>query len=232
MPRVLTARDGELFFTAGATADDRELWKSDGTPGGTDEVVDINPAGSGQPQSLRNANGILFFNANDGGTFGRELWMSDGTTATRLTDIDPGADSGVFSSDNAVVGRSYLFAASNPDTFSLEPYAAFVEGPSEAEPEPEPAPRCGGKSATIVGTAGRNVLRGTPGRDVVAGLGGRDRLIGRGGRDILCGGNGPDRLLGGKGRDRLIGGKGRDRLRGGPGRDVLRGGPGRDLQRQ
>ena len=225
-PDELTVKDGKLFFTADPAAGggDRELWSSDGTPGGTDEVIDINPAGQGQPQSIRNANGILFFNANDG-VYGRELWMSDGITATRLTDLNPDAGNGVFSPDNAVVGRSYLFRGEEP-TLDAEPYAAFVEGP------PGVTARCGGRAATIVGTAGANVLRGTPGADVIAGLAGRDRLIGRGGKDILCGGTGNDRLLGGKGRDRLIGGKGRDRLRGGAGRDVLRGGPGRDTQVQ
>jgi hypothetical protein len=71
-------------------------------------------------------------------------------------------------------------------------------------------PRCAGRPATIVGTAGRDTLRGTSGRDVIVGLGGNDVIEGRGGNDVLCGG------------------RGRDTLRGGPGRDVVRGGPGRD----
>jgi Ca2+-binding RTX toxin-like protein len=81
-------------------------------------------------------------------------------------------------------------------------------------------PLCGGRLATLVGTAGRDTLRGTPGRDVIAGLGGNDVIDGRGGNDVLCGGPGRDTLKGGSGRDRLIGGSGRDTLRGGPGRDV------------
>jgi Ca2+-binding RTX toxin-like protein len=82
--------------------------------------------------------------------------------------------------------------------------------------------RCGGGSATIVGTAGRDTLRGTRGRDVIAGLGGNDVIEGRGGNDVLCGGPGRDTIRGGGGRDRLLGGGGRDTLRGGPGRDVER----------
>ena len=91
---------------------------------------------------------------------------------------------------------------------------------------------CGGRPATRVGTAGRDVLRGTRRRDVFAGLGGNDLLVGRGGNDVLCGGSGRDTLQGGGGRDRLLGGAGRDTLRGGGGRDTLRGGPGRDHERE
>ena len=79
--------------------------------------------------------------------------------------------------------------------------------------------RCGGRTATLSGTAGPETLRGTAGRDVIAGLGGADVIRGLGGADVLCGGKGPDRLFGGRGRDRLIGGQGRDALRGGPGKD-------------
>jgi hypothetical protein len=91
---------------------------------------------------------------------------------------------------------------------------------------------CGGRTATIVGTARRNRIKGTKKRDVVAGLGGDDVIRGLGGDDIVCGGAGNDRLIGGNGRDTLIGAKGRDVLVGGPGRDKLRGGPGQDKQTQ
>ena len=101
-----------------------------------------------------------------------------------------------------------------------------------APPPPAPAAKCGGKSATKVGTAKRDVLRGTPRRDVIAGFGGNDVIRGLAGNDLLCGGRGRDRLLGGAGRDKLLGGPGADRLIGGPGKDRLLGGPGRDKQRQ
>ena len=74
----------------------------------------------------------------------------------------------------------------------------------DAVPDWQPLPvRCGGRTATLVGTPGRDRLKGTAGRDVIAGLGGRDRIAGRGGRDILCGGGGRDRCVGGPGRDRV-----------------------------
>jgi len=115
--------------------------------------------------------------------------------------------------------------------------------------------KCAGRTATIVGTTGADVLRGTGRRDVIAALGGNDRVRGGRGNDLICagsgrdrvaagsggdrvlGGSGPDtlsgnsgndRLSGGTGRDTLTGGSGRDRLNGGPSRDVCRGGLGRD----
>ncbi len=119
----------------------------------------------------------------------------------------------------------------------------------------QPKPKCAGKTATIVGTAGNNVLIGTaradvivalggndriragrgndivcagPGRDKVSGGAGRDRAAGEAGNDSVAGNGGNDRLSGGSGRDRLSGGSGRDRLSGGPGRDKLNGGSGGD----
>jgi hypothetical protein len=97
---------------------------------------------------------------------------------------------------------------------------------------PVPPPRCAGRVATRVGTAGRDVIRGTAGRDVIVAKGGRDVVRGLGGNDVICGGGGPDRLFGGAGRDLLIGQGGADVLRGGPGRDVLRGGAGRNSLKQ
>jgi uncharacterized delta-60 repeat protein len=90
-------------------------------------------------------------------------------------------------------------------------------------------PRCGGKAATIVGTARRDVLRGTPKADVIVVLGGGDVVRAGGGRDVVCGGGGADRLSGGAGADRLLGGPGNDRLRGQAGPDRLLGEAGRDL---
>ena len=91
-------------------------------------------------------------------------------------------------------------------------------------------PKCLGMRATIVGTAGADVLRGTAGDDVIAGLGGNDVLKGLGGDDDICGGPGNDRLVGGPGSfDRLSGGPGNDTLLGGAGSDFLLGGSGNDV---
>lgn len=67
---------------------------------------------------------------------------------------------------------------------------------------------CFGAPATIVGTAGDDLLNGTPGADVIVGLGGNDQLNGLAGDDRLCGeGGGFDLLAGGPGDDLLDGGE-------------------------
>jgi uncharacterized delta-60 repeat protein len=101
----------------------------------------------------------------------------------------------------------------------------------ETQPRPGGTPRCGGRRATIVGSAGKDRLSGTPSADVVAGLGGNDAVSGLGGNDALCGGAGNDRLLGGGGRDHLFGQAGTDLLVGGASRDRCIGGAGPDRQR-
>jgi ELWxxDGT repeat protein len=72
-----TVFNGWLYFRANDGTNFEELWRSDGTPGGTTELVaDINPAGSSTPSELTVFNGALYFRANDGN--GEELWKSDG----------------------------------------------------------------------------------------------------------------------------------------------------------
>jgi hypothetical protein len=115
---------------------------------------------------------------------------------------------------------------------------------------PPPAATCKGEAATVIGTAGRDILKGTDKRDVIVGLEGGDTISGGGGNDLVCAGSGNDKVIGGPGRDRLFGdagndhllggagkdilsgGRGKDTLLGGPGKDALIGGPGRDTQKQ
>jgi hypothetical protein len=110
--------------------------------------------------------------------------------------------------------------------------------------------QCRGDAATVLGTAGNDVIAGTPGDDVivagegndrvrasggrdrVCGGGGKDKLSGSGGADLLAGEGGRDLLTGGGGKDVLVGGPGADKLRGGGARDRLKGGGGRDSERQ
>ncbi|MGH2919201.1 MAG: Ig-like domain-containing protein [Solirubrobacteraceae bacterium] len=95
-------------------------------------------------------------------------------------------------------------------------------------PPPTPTPLCNGKTATIVGTTGNDVLNGTNGADVIVGLGGKDTIRGGRGNDTICGAAGSDRISGGRGSDRMFGGTGSDRLTGGAGNDRLTGNAGND----
>ncbi len=93
VPVNLTKVNDTLFFRANDGIAGSELWKSDGTPGGTVLVKDINPgAGGSAPDNLTDVNGTLFFRARDEGSTGRELWKSDGTAAgtVLVKDIHPG----------------------------------------------------------------------------------------------------------------------------------------------
>ena len=88
--------------------------------------------------------------------------------------------------------------------------------------------KCGGKTATIVGTGGKDVLVGTGGNDVIVGLDGNDRISGGRGKDVICGGKGRDRVSGGRGSDVIAGGAGNDTLGGGSGNDRISGNGGAD----
>ena len=68
-----TNEDGEAIV-------DYELWRTDGTDIGTQEVANINASGGSSPSGLTDLGGTLFFSADDG-TNGAELWTSDSTGA-------------------------------------------------------------------------------------------------------------------------------------------------------
>jgi uncharacterized repeat protein (TIGR01451 family) len=92
-------------------------------------------------------------------------------------------------------------------------------------------PSCGGRTATILGTAGDDVIVGTDRRDVIVSFGGDDTVRSFAGNDIVCTKAGDDVARGGSGGDLLIGGTGSDQLAGKSGNDVLRGKRGRDALR-
>ena len=87
----MTAVGGTLYFTAHAALTGRELWKTDGTPGGTSLVKDLFPGfGSGDPRELTPAGDVLYFVANDGaGRVG--LFKTDGSGAgtVKVKDLAP-----------------------------------------------------------------------------------------------------------------------------------------------
>ncbi|MBV9952836.1 MAG: hypothetical protein JO291_12840, partial [Acidimicrobiia bacterium] len=98
---------------------------------------------------------------------------------------------------------------------------ALLAVPAIATACEPPAPTCLGRTPTIKGTAGPDVLNGTSGPDVIAALGGDDVVRGLEGDDVLCGGPGRDRLLGGDDFDQLDGGTGADVIDGEAGHDVV-----------
>ena len=105
-------------------------------------------------------------------------------------------------------------------------------GDYRTPPPPTATPMCQGRTATIVGTAGKDRISGTRKADVVVALGGNDVVKGRGGNDLVCAGDGNDTVTGGPGKDTLRGEQGKDRLAGGAGKDKLVGGPQQDVVTQ
>jgi ELWxxDGT repeat protein len=80
--------NGIFYFSTTAG----ELWKTDGTPGGTALVKDLDPlmsSGKG-PSGMTNVNGTLFFEFKDPANGQAAIWKSDGTDAGTVVvkDVD------------------------------------------------------------------------------------------------------------------------------------------------
>lgn len=124
-PVALGTMDGYSYFRAQEPDHGAELWRSDGTPDGTQLFMDLwaGPESS-KPESLAQMGDTIFFLATDA-VSGRELWRTDGTKegTLRLTDIAPLPDTSIrfgrspeavndrlfFTSDSHLPGTSDLW---------------------------------------------------------------------------------------------------------------------------
>ena len=121
-PRGFTVFNNALYFSADDGASGRELWRTDGTEGGTVRVKDIAPGTgfiggiqvplSSSPSGLTVFNNALYFAADDG-VHGVELWKTDGTgTGTVLVkDINPTAGASSSPRGFTVFNNALYFAA-------------------------------------------------------------------------------------------------------------------------
>ena len=232
----LTATDGVDEWDPAASPNGKLVAYEAAT--GTDDIYLMNADGSGEHRVLAGTATISWhtpsFSADSrrlavarqvSGPNTSDIYVLNLATG-KLTNATPGTgdydEFPAFAPDSARVAFSRegelvtsALDGSGPQTLTT--------GGQTYDPDWQPIPvRCGGKTATLVGTARRDVLKGTSRRDVIAALAGNDIAKGLGGNDVLCGAGGRDRLLGGDGRDKLLGGGGRDRLLGGKGRDRQR----------
>jgi len=127
-PSGLVEFNGKLYFSA-YNEFGREVYVSDGTGGGTQLLVDINPGeneygspASSYPGGFVEFNDKLYFSA-DNGKNGDELYVSDGTVGgTKLAaNLNPGLNEegspeSSFPTSLTVVGDELFFSANNGET--------------------------------------------------------------------------------------------------------------------
>ena len=117
--QMLTTFEGQakVVFYVNDETTGREPWVSDGTPGGTFLLKDINPgtgssntSDTGDNSGFVQVDDLMFFSADDG-AHGHELWATDGTTdGTRMVkDVVSGPGGGYFA--QAAAFKDQLFFA-------------------------------------------------------------------------------------------------------------------------
>ncbi len=153
LPFELTNVNGTLFFVANDDIHGFELWKSDGTPGGTSMVRDITPGPAGNISQISELTAVgnkLYFSAID--EFGVELWVSDGTElgTSRVSDIaresvnPSGGENSVPQSLTNVNGTLFFVATdriTGLELYKLDPVTGVVSqlkdiAPNEFESGP------------------------------------------------------------------------------------------------
>jgi ELWxxDGT repeat protein len=129
--------NNKLVFSAltiGASGTGLQVWASDGTTAGTTAITNLNTsnpigagaiilpdifsAGANGDYHTHSFNNKIFFIADDG-THGAELWITDGTQANIVKDINPGADSslgigsGQFAASWFYTANTFYFSAND-----------------------------------------------------------------------------------------------------------------------
>ncbi|MGN6267152.1 MAG: hypothetical protein ACTHM5_15845, partial [Ginsengibacter sp.] len=118
LPADFVQYKGDLYFTDSSSVG-RELYKLSGTNGAISLLKDINPgipnAFDKNSADFQISNGLLYFVA-DNGTSGKELWVTNGTSAGTklLKDISTGSASTSFS-QFITPGTQLIFTVVTPD---------------------------------------------------------------------------------------------------------------------
>jgi ELWxxDGT repeat protein len=112
-PSELAAAGNTLYFSGYTPTYGHQLYKSNGTAGGTTMVIDI-PGPSGSPSSnptgLTAAGGLVYFAATDR-SHGEQLWATNPSTgATTMLSSANAADGGIHPRHLTAVGSTLYFA--------------------------------------------------------------------------------------------------------------------------
>lgn len=116
-PKNMTPMGAFTYFSGYGNTTGQELYRTDGTSGGTTLVRDINTGNSsGEPNNSNPENFVvigstLFFTATTNAN-GTELWRTDGTSGgtVLVTDINPGSSSS-SPANLTVIGTTLFFSA-------------------------------------------------------------------------------------------------------------------------
>jgi len=129
-PSLLTALGNLVIFEATNAATNIEPWVSDGTLAGTIQLANISATGSSDPTSMRAVPelGYVFFDANAGGTIGRELYRTDGTAAGTVLVSDIRSGSNSSSPTNLSRALGLLFFSADSGGNGIEPYVSNGTG--------------------------------------------------------------------------------------------------------
>jgi ELWxxDGT repeat protein len=124
---IFATTAGSLLTSSG------QLWRSDGTLGGTTLIKDFGAFSGYFPIFFFPFNGKIYFNGTDYANSGNELWVTDGTPAgtTLVKDINPGggdASSIPFLFNVVVINNRFLFRAITAANGSELWYSDGTEG--------------------------------------------------------------------------------------------------------
>ena len=227
--------NNKLYFTANDGESGSELFVSDGTAEGTQLLADIRLGSIGSDNNpfplssyirdFTEFNGKLYFTA-EASEIGRELWVTDGTTAgTQLVeDLRPDSNNDYAFGSNpynlTVVGDELFFRADNDET-GTELFKLTANKSSDNLTG-------GSDSEEIAGLSSQNTINGGSRSDTLLGDDEDDRLTSNAGNDTLLGANATDVLTGGNGNDNLTGGEDNNVLDSGLGNDTVQGDNGND----
>lgn len=118
-PLGVSSEHATAYLAFGDETTGTELWRTDGTAGGTSLLKDIAPGPYSSNPSPGVALGARFYFAASDPFHGRQLWVTDGTSDGTLRVTDTGPDGSVFSVFAGSEGLSALVQTAATPSYAL-----------------------------------------------------------------------------------------------------------------